>query len=259
MKLTVLGSAGLLLPFAETARAARRPVAEPTIATSVHGALRRATGVGTGAPGRDHRLLPARPASRRRGDHPKPAHDGAGYNGLCPARRSRRHKDVRRWSGRSTCRRTGTRSWATSRRPRRTCTGGVVTAVRRLRQRPHFSGPVHGLPLPELPVTRARFGITTTWWPARPRTPTSDSRATTTSLMSWKIRCRSPKATTTLRRPLSTGSSTPMAACCSTTMDRRRCTGMSGNGRPWPVMPVERRKYRFRILNASNGRGYRLT
>lgn len=31
------------------------------------------------------------------------------------------------------------------------------------------------------------------------------------------------------------------------------------NGRPWPVMRVERRKYRFRILNASISRGYRLT
>jgi len=30
------------------------------------------------------------------------------------------------------------------------------------------------------------------------------------------------------------------------------------NGRPWPVMKVERRKYRFRILNASISRTYRL-
>lgn len=30
------------------------------------------------------------------------------------------------------------------------------------------------------------------------------------------------------------------------------------NGAPWPVMKVERRKYRFRILNASLSRGYRL-
>jgi FtsP/CotA-like multicopper oxidase with cupredoxin domain len=30
------------------------------------------------------------------------------------------------------------------------------------------------------------------------------------------------------------------------------------NGRPWPVMKVKRRKYRFRILNASISRGYRL-
>jgi spore coat protein A, manganese oxidase len=29
------------------------------------------------------------------------------------------------------------------------------------------------------------------------------------------------------------------------------------NGRPWPAMPVERRKYRFRILNASITRAYR--
>ena len=29
------------------------------------------------------------------------------------------------------------------------------------------------------------------------------------------------------------------------------------NGRPWPVMKVERRKYRFRILNASVSRSYR--
>ena len=29
------------------------------------------------------------------------------------------------------------------------------------------------------------------------------------------------------------------------------------NGRPWPVMQVERRKYRFRILNASVSRSYR--
>ncbi|HET7478575.1 MAG TPA: multicopper oxidase domain-containing protein [Rubrobacteraceae bacterium] len=30
------------------------------------------------------------------------------------------------------------------------------------------------------------------------------------------------------------------------------------NGRPWPVMKVERRKYRFRVLNASLSRSYRL-
>ncbi len=30
------------------------------------------------------------------------------------------------------------------------------------------------------------------------------------------------------------------------------------NGRPWPVMKVERRKYRFRLLNASLSRSYRL-
>jgi spore coat protein A len=30
------------------------------------------------------------------------------------------------------------------------------------------------------------------------------------------------------------------------------------NGRPWPVMKVERRKYRFRVLNASLSRGLRL-
>src|SRR4051812_19139778 len=30
------------------------------------------------------------------------------------------------------------------------------------------------------------------------------------------------------------------------------------NGRPWPAMPVERRKYRFRLLNASVSRSYRL-
>ena len=29
------------------------------------------------------------------------------------------------------------------------------------------------------------------------------------------------------------------------------------NGRPWPVMKVERRKYRFRILNASVSRTYK--
>ncbi len=29
------------------------------------------------------------------------------------------------------------------------------------------------------------------------------------------------------------------------------------NGRPWPAMPVERRKYRFRLLNASLSRSYR--
>jgi FtsP/CotA-like multicopper oxidase with cupredoxin domain len=30
------------------------------------------------------------------------------------------------------------------------------------------------------------------------------------------------------------------------------------NGKPWPAMPVERRKYRFRMLNASISRSYRL-
>ncbi|WP_207955775.1 multicopper oxidase family protein [Rubrobacter marinus] len=30
------------------------------------------------------------------------------------------------------------------------------------------------------------------------------------------------------------------------------------NGRPWPVMEVERRKYRFRVLNASISRGFKL-
>ena len=30
------------------------------------------------------------------------------------------------------------------------------------------------------------------------------------------------------------------------------------NGRPWPTMAVEQRNYRFRVLNASLSRGYRL-
>ena len=29
------------------------------------------------------------------------------------------------------------------------------------------------------------------------------------------------------------------------------------NGRPWPVMKVQRRKYRFRMLNASISRSYK--
>jgi spore coat protein A len=30
------------------------------------------------------------------------------------------------------------------------------------------------------------------------------------------------------------------------------------NGAPWPVLDVDRARYRFRILNASNARRYRL-
>ena len=46
--------------------------------------------------------------------------------------------------------------------------------------------------------------------------------------------------------------------CSSTTNSE---SGLYGdvilvNGRPWPVMRVERRKYRFRILNASLSRSY---
>jgi FtsP/CotA-like multicopper oxidase with cupredoxin domain len=45
--------------------------------------------------------------------------------------------------------------------------------------------------------------------------------------------------------------------------DDRGESGMFGdvilvNGRPWPRMPVERRKYRFRLLNASVSRSYEL-
>ena len=50
------------------------------------------------------------------------------------------------------------------------------------------------------------------------------------------------------------------ASCSSTTTTDH--SGLCGdvilvNGRPWPVMQVERRKYRFRILNASISRSYR--
>ena len=45
--------------------------------------------------------------------------------------------------------------------------------------------------------------------------------------------------------------------------DDNDASGMFGdvilvNGKPWPAMPVERRKYRFRILNASISRSYEL-
>jgi FtsP/CotA-like multicopper oxidase with cupredoxin domain len=45
-------------------------------------------------------------------------------------------------------------------------------------------------------------------------------------------------------------------------MDRNDESGMYGdvitvNGTPWPLMPVARRKYRFRILNASPSRSYK--
>jgi spore coat protein A len=45
--------------------------------------------------------------------------------------------------------------------------------------------------------------------------------------------------------------------------DDKNHTGIYGdvvlvNGRPWPVMRVERRKYRFRVLNAAISRGFRL-
>ena len=45
-------------------------------------------------------------------------------------------------------------------------------------------------------------------------------------------------------------------------IDRNDNSGVYGdvitvNGRPWPVMKVKRRKYRFRILNASPSRSYK--
>ena len=45
--------------------------------------------------------------------------------------------------------------------------------------------------------------------------------------------------------------------------DNNSFAGLNGdvilvNGKPWPVMKVERRKYRFRVLNASISRGYKL-
>ncbi|MER5674814.1 multicopper oxidase family protein [Pseudonocardia alni] len=54
------------------------------------------------------------------------------------------------------------------------------------------------------------------------------------------------------------------AADGSLRFDDRLHSGVAGdvilvNGRPWPVMDVERRKYRFRILNGCAGRGLRLT
>ncbi len=53
------------------------------------------------------------------------------------------------------------------------------------------------------------------------------------------------------------------AADGSLLWDDREHSGIYGdvicvNGRPWPTMPVEKRKYRFRVLNASISRGYRL-
>ncbi len=53
------------------------------------------------------------------------------------------------------------------------------------------------------------------------------------------------------------------AADGSLLWDDREHSGVYGdvvtvNGRPWPVMDVEQRLYRFRVLNASISRGYRL-
>jgi FtsP/CotA-like multicopper oxidase with cupredoxin domain len=53
------------------------------------------------------------------------------------------------------------------------------------------------------------------------------------------------------------------AADGSLIFDDRDHSGLFGdvilvNGKPWPAMPVEQRKYRFRMLNASVSRSYRL-
>jgi spore coat protein A, manganese oxidase len=53
---------------------------------------------------------------------------------------------------------------------------------------------------------------------------------------------------------------TPTANC----YDDRGQSGLMGhvvtvNGKPWPAMRVERRKYRFRVLNASRARSYKLS
>ncbi|MGK5112403.1 MULTISPECIES: multicopper oxidase family protein [unclassified Geodermatophilus] len=53
------------------------------------------------------------------------------------------------------------------------------------------------------------------------------------------------------------------AADGSLLMDDRGHSGIYGdvvlvNGRPWPTQKVQRRKYRYRVLNASTGRSYRL-
>ena len=69
----------------------------------------------------------------------------------------------------------------------------------------------------------------------------------------WSRACPSRTASSTSRSSSATRCSTATARCCSTTTTSPGFFGdvILVNGRPWPVMQVKQRKYRFRILNAS--------
>ena len=104
------------------------------------------------------------------------------------------------------------------------CPGGADPLVPRPRRAPHRVERLHGL-------VRACTGCT----------------------MRWSSRCRSRRGYYDVpldRQRRHVRHRRPAA------LRRRRQTACTGdvilvNGRPWPVMKVERRKYRFRILNAS--------
>ena len=137
----------------------------------------------------------------------------------------------------------------------------LAAAVRRLRQRHHAARAVQGLPLPEHPG-RADALV------PRPRRPPSPPRTPT---WAWP-RSTSSTTTSSLSLPIPHGEYDVAAdhqrrdVPAERAADLRRQQGESGiygdvilvNGRPWPLMQVEPRKYRFRILNASVSRSYDL-
>ncbi len=135
---------------------------------------------------------------------------------------------------------------------------GLAAAVRRLRRRRRrCPARVQGLLVPEPPGTPGRSGTTTTASTTRPRTSTAASTRSTTSQNPWE-KANLPAGQ--VRRPAD---------------DRRRDvrqgrhrwptwtgsdSGLWGdvimvNGVPWPFHDVERRFYRFRILDGDARRG----
>ena len=134
----------------------------------------------------------------------------------------------------------------------------VAAGVRRLRQRHHATPASARTTATRTPRTRARSGTTTTACTTRRRTSTWAWPACTSMHDDLEQALAIPQGAYDV----------PLIVARRDLRQRRRAhlrrqqrVGVFGdvilvNGRPWPVMQVERRKYRFRILNASISRSY---
>ncbi len=205
---------------------------------------------GQGRPGDPHRVPRADPA----GLHGPGA--AAGVDTRCgattarrPARPSRRGPAGRRWCARSTNCPRCTRPWATRRGRRPTCT--ACPRSRSTTGTPPTS-PCPGSTRTTSTRTAARpgrSGTTTTACTTRAENVYMGLAALYVLTDRSRPRCPSRTAGTTSRWSSATSCSPPTAR----SVGRPRALRVYGdvvtvNGRPWPVMDVEQRLYRFRVL-----------
>ena len=174
--------------------------------------------------------------------------------------RARPRRAARRWSG------TSTRCRASTRRSVHAVDVGaparfrVVAAVRRVRQRHHATRASTRTTTTRTSRPAAPSGTTTTGCTTPPRTSTWASRRSTTCTTPCEASLPIPKGAYDVPLIVSDAmfNADGSAALRQPQRVRHVRRRHPGQRRPWPTMKVQRRKYRFRLLNASISRSYKL-